>query len=98
MLAPSFEKMLVADKLQDGYRIQLWGINNGDGKPDLVTSGLALGEVYWYENPTWQRRLIGTLPKPVAWMLPISMAMAIPTSSSAQDPGSCMYHCKPERR
>src|SRR4051795_7465815 len=65
MIAPRFEKVLVADKLQDGYWIQAVDIN-GDGKPDLVTSGLALGEVYWYENPSWQRRLIGTLPKPVA--------------------------------
>ena len=49
MIAPRFEKVLVADKLKDGYWIQAVDIN-GDGKPDLITSGLAIGEVYWYEK------------------------------------------------
>ncbi len=62
---PFFEKMTLADQQPDGYWIQAVDIN-GDGKLDLVTSGLAVGEVVWYENPTWKKRLIANFPLPVA--------------------------------
>lgn len=42
-LAPRFEQVQVAADLKDGYWIEAVDIN-GDGKPDLVTSGLALGD------------------------------------------------------
>ena len=95
MIAPRFEKVVVADKLKDGYWIQAVDIN-GDGKPDLVTSGLALGEVYWYENPSWKRRLIATLPKPVAMDCADIDGDGYPDIAISHDYGSCMYHCKPE--
>ena len=43
---PYFEPDLVADNLEDGYWLE--GVDiNGDGRPDLVASGLAEGEVIW---------------------------------------------------
>ena len=32
---------------------------NQDGKPDLIGYGLAMGEIYWYENsPQWNRHVV----------------------------------------
>jgi hypothetical protein len=95
MRAPRFEPVTVADKLEDGYWVQAVDIN-GDGKPDLVTSGLAIGEVYWYENPSWQRRRIATLPKPVAIDAADVDGDGHVDLAITHNYGSCMYHCKPE--
>lgn len=39
----------------------LLGDINGDGRLDLVIGGkYGTGNVVWYENPTWQRHVIGT--------------------------------------
>ena len=57
---PYVEPDLVADKLYDGYWLEAVDIN-GDGKPDLVASGLAEGEVVWYENPGWKKHPIAAL-------------------------------------
>ena len=46
------------DQLRDGYWLESPDFNN-DGKPDLIGYGLAMGEIYWYENgPQWKRHLI----------------------------------------
>lgn len=62
---PFFEKFTLEEKSKDGYWMSAVDIN-GNGKLDLVTSGLAVGKVYWYENPTWKKRLIAEFPTPVA--------------------------------
>ena len=54
---PYFEQILVADHLKDGYWLEPVDVD-GDGKPDLVASGLAVGEVVWYKNPNWEKYLI----------------------------------------
>lgn len=95
ILPPRFEPVLVADKLQDGYWIEDVDID-GDGRPDLVTSGLALGEVYWYENPSWKRHHIATLPQPVALDHADVDGDGRMDLVICHDYGSCMYHCKPE--
>ena len=43
---PFFEKVTLANRQDDGYWIQAVDIN-GNGKLDLVTSGLAQGKVVW---------------------------------------------------
>ncbi|BCQ26872.1 hypothetical protein NK8_50560 [Caballeronia sp. NK8] len=54
---PTFEKIIVADQLRDGYWLEAPDINQ-DGKPDLFGYGLSLGEIYWYENESWKRHLV----------------------------------------
>jgi len=46
----SFEAVSVAKDLNDAYFIDSFDVNNDD-RPDIVTYGLGLGKVVWYENP-----------------------------------------------
>jgi hypothetical protein len=62
---PYVEPDLVADKLYYGYWLEAVDIN-GDGKPEPVASGLAEGEIVWYENPDWKKHPIATFDKPGA--------------------------------
>ena len=62
---PTFEHQIVDDQINDGYWIQAADID-GDGRPDLVTSGLGSGEVNWYQNPGWNKRLIHKFTRPVS--------------------------------
>lgn len=66
----NFQQIVVDDNLKDGYWIEAVDVNN-DSRPDLVTSGLTIGEVSWYENSgdftsqsEWKKHQIIT-PKPV---------------------------------
>lgn len=62
---PVFQPELVADHLRDGYWLEAPDLD-GDGKPDLFGYGLRLGEIYWYRNDSWTRRLITDgIPMPV---------------------------------
>jgi hypothetical protein len=63
--APQFAPEIVEAGLTDGYWIQAVDID-GDGRPDILTSGLGEGRVSWYQNPGWEKRLIHELPRPVA--------------------------------
>jgi hypothetical protein len=40
-----------------GYAVAAVDFNH-DGKPDVIANSLALGELAWYENPTWARHVI----------------------------------------
>ena len=64
---PVFEEVLVEDNLKDGYWLDAVDID-GDGRLDLIATGLAVGEVVWYQNrsPKWVKHSIGSFPKPVA--------------------------------
>lgn len=64
LLQPYFERQLIEDHRQDGYWIEAFGINSSS-KPDIVGYGLNLGEVHWYQNPDWTKRLIAKLNGPV---------------------------------
>lgn len=92
---PYFEPVLVADNLDDGYWIEAVDIN-GDGKPDLVASGLAVGEVVWYENPSWRKHSIADFPKPVALDQADVDGDGQMDLVICHDYGSCMYNCRPE--
>ena len=54
---PTFDSTTVTDFLRDGYWLEAADLT-GDGRPDLVGYGLRVGEIYWYENPTWTKRLV----------------------------------------
>jgi len=92
---PAFEEVLVEDNLKDGYWIAPVDIN-GDGKPDLIASGLAVGEIVWYENPSWKKHRITTLPKPVALDSADIARDGRADLVVCHDYGTCMYDCKPE--
>jgi hypothetical protein len=65
MTDPSFELAFVDRDVTDGYWIQPVDIS-GDGKPDLLTSGLSSGRIVWYRNPSWQKHLLHEFLRPVA--------------------------------
>lgn len=56
---PAFTPDVVADQLRDGYWVDALDIDH-DGRPDLIGYGLTLGEIYWYRNPDWERRLVAS--------------------------------------
>lgn len=56
-IIPNFTKEIVAQDLRDGYWLEAADINQ-DKKTDLFGYGLTLGEIYWYENSTWNRHLV----------------------------------------
>lgn len=92
---PVFESVLVEGNLKDGYWIDAVDLNN-DSKPDLIASGLAVGEVVWYENPSWKKRIIAKLDKPVAMDWADIDGDGYNDLVICHDYGSCMYNCKPE--
>lgn len=93
--APSFEQVVVEEKLEDGYWIDAVDIN-GDGRPDLITSGLAIGEIAWYENPSWKKHVITRLSKPVALDHTDLDGDGHPDLVVCHDYGNCMFHCRPQ--
>ncbi|MCT7953153.1 hypothetical protein NG798_25470 [Ancylothrix sp. C2] len=54
---PIFKAETVANNLREGYWIESVDVNQ-DSQPDLVGHGLSSGELYWYENPKWERHLM----------------------------------------
>ncbi|MEE4378200.1 MAG: VCBS repeat-containing protein [Candidatus Competibacteraceae bacterium] len=91
---PKFEKVVVEDNLKDGYWIDHVDIN-GNGRPDIISSGLAVGEIAWYENPTWQKRMVTQLSKPVALDHVDIDGDGLEDLVACHDYGDCMFKCKP---
>jgi len=52
------------DGFPAGYQVAVADLN-GDGRPDLVALSTEAGRVDWYENPTWKRRPIARLDRPI---------------------------------
>jgi len=67
MNTPRFDGVVVDADPKDGYWIQAVDVD-GDGRVDLVASGLATGNIVWYRNggAKWTRHHIAKLDKPVA--------------------------------
>ncbi|GAA2526606.1 VCBS repeat-containing protein [Pilimelia columellifera] len=91
---PRFTTTVVDADPQDGYWVQAVDID-GDGRPDLVASGLTRGEVVWYQNPTWQKRVIATLDKPVSLDVADLTGDGLPDLVICHDYGNCMFNCGP---
>lgn len=92
---PFFEKATLASDQDDGYWIQAVDVN-GNGRLDLVTSGLAEGKVVWYENPTWTKRPIADFPLPVAIDVGDISGRGRNDLVISHDYGNCMFWCRPE--
>lgn len=96
---PEFDSAVVADFLRDGYWLEAADVA-GHGRRDLVGYGLKVGEIYWYEHPTWTKRLVVDKIKE-----PVGMDRADITGSGDDDlivcyqlygPGGTIHHADPE--
>lgn len=92
--APFFEKVTLEEKSDDGYWMSAVDIN-GDGKLDLLTSGLAEGKIVWYENPTWKKRVIAEFPAPVAFDHGDIAGRGRNDLVLSHDFGGCAFNCGP---
>ncbi|GGK06872.1 hypothetical protein GCM10010123_40780 [Pilimelia anulata] len=97
--SPRFTSTVVDADPRDGYWITAVDID-GDGRTDLVASGLTRGEVVWYKNPGggspgWDKRVITTLPKPVAVDAADLTGNGRPDLVICHDYGNCMFNCGP---
>ena len=93
--APFFEKVTLASNQDDGYWVQAVDVN-GDGRLDIVTSGLAVGKVVWYENPTWAKHVIADFPLPVAMDAGDIAGRGRNDLVITHNYGNCMFWCRPE--
>lgn len=91
---PVFEKHALEELSDDGYWLSAVDIT-GDGKLDLVTSGLAKGRIYWYENSTWKKRLIAEFPQPVAIDAADIAGRGRNDLVICHDFGGCVFNCGP---
>ena len=53
----SFRARVIEADLAGGYQVAVADLNQ-DGRPDVIGLSNRLPELYWYENPSWQRRVI----------------------------------------
>lgn len=65
MSTPRFDMQIIERDLTDGYWIQAVDVD-GDGRPDILTSGLNDGHVSWYRNPGWSKHAIHDFSRPVS--------------------------------
>jgi len=54
---PGFQRIEIDDDFFKAYQVKSADLN-GDGRPDLVAVSDRLPEVVWYENPTWEKRVL----------------------------------------
>ncbi|MFF5981824.1 FG-GAP repeat domain-containing protein [Streptomyces olindensis] len=94
---PRFTESVIDADPRDGYFLQAVDID-GDGRPDLVASGLSEGQVVWYQNPSWTKRTIADLRgrKPVALDAADLTGDGLPDLVLSHDYGKCMFDCGPQ--
>lgn len=52
-----FEPHDIDAAFRGGYAVSVADFNK-DGKPDVIANSLSVGELAWYENPTWTKHVI----------------------------------------
>lgn len=52
------------DVYPGGYQVAVADLN-GDGRPDVVALSTEGNRVDWYENPTWKRRAVTAIDRPI---------------------------------
>ena len=65
-----FRAHTIATDLKGGYQVVACDVNN-DGKIDLIALASGMTELFWFENPTWERHVMASnLPRMInlaAW-------------------------------
>ncbi|MFN7920136.1 MAG: VCBS repeat-containing protein [Bryobacteraceae bacterium] len=56
---PRFEEHTLATDLKGGYQVVLFDVNR-DGKKDIIALASGMPDLYWFENPGWQRHVLAT--------------------------------------
>lgn len=56
--AQEFRTHTIATELRGGYQVVAADMNH-DGRPDLIALASGMPELVWYQNPGWQRHVIG---------------------------------------
>jgi hypothetical protein len=54
-----FEERTLASDLKGGYQVIAADLNQ-DGRPDLVALASGMKELFWFENPSWERHVLAT--------------------------------------
>jgi len=52
-----FQEHVIEKSIPGGYRVVVTDMNR-DGRPDVIGLSGRGAELYWYENPTWERHVI----------------------------------------
>lgn len=52
-----FEEQTLASDLKGGYQLISVDLNK-DGRPDLIALASGMKDLVWFENPTWERRVL----------------------------------------
>ncbi|MDX1980398.1 MAG: FG-GAP-like repeat-containing protein [Bryobacteraceae bacterium] len=52
-----FEEKTLASDLKGGYQLIATDLNK-DGRPDLIALASGMKDLYWFENPGWQRHVL----------------------------------------
>jgi hypothetical protein len=54
-----FEERTLASDLKGGYQVIAADLNK-DGRPDLIALASGMKELFWFENPSWERHVLAT--------------------------------------
>jgi Concanavalin A-like lectin/glucanases superfamily/FG-GAP-like repeat/FG-GAP repeat len=57
LTVPHFREHAIAAGLRGGYQVAATDLNH-DGKPDLIALATSGNELYWFENPGWERHTL----------------------------------------
>ncbi|WP_017573155.1 FG-GAP repeat domain-containing protein [Nocardiopsis halotolerans] len=92
---PDFRLETIDEEVTDGYWITAADID-GDGRVDLVTSGVTSGRIRWYRNPDWTKREIAELHRPVAVDAADITGTGRPDLIVCHEYGHTLSECKPD--